>query len=287
MSESNYIVDITETNFADQVLAKSHQVPVLTDFWAAWCQPCQALMPLLQQLAEDYKGKFWLAKVNTDEEQALASQYRVRSLPTLKLFRNGKAVDELVGVQPKSVISAIIDRYIVREADLLLNQAQIARAAGQQEQSLSLLYKAAETDPENHRVSVALAEALLEQGEITGAEKILKALPLEVRTEESTSGLLAKIEFAILAKNAPDIPRLEQRIKANPEDSEARYLLGVQQTLSDRYQSALEQFMELLKRDRRYRDDGARKALLAVFNMLGSGHELVTHYRRQMFRYLH
>jgi putative thioredoxin len=287
MSENTYIFDITETNFADGVLERSHQVPILADFWAAWCQPCQTLMPLLQQLAEEYKGKFWLAKVNADEEQTLALQYGVRSLPTLKLFRNGKVVDELIGVQPKSVIRAIIDRHIISEADLLLNQAQVARAAGRQEQSLNLLHKAADTDPENHRVAVALAEAHLEQGEVTEAEQIMKSLPLAMRAEESASGMLAKIEFTILAENAPNIPSLEQRIRANLEDSEARYLLGVRQTLSGHYQSALEQFMELLKRDRRYRDDGARKALLAIFNILGSEHELVNRYRRQMFRYLH
>jgi putative thioredoxin len=287
MSENNYIFDAIEANFTDQVLERSHQVPVLVDFWAAWCQPCRMLMPLLQQLVEEYKGKFWLAKVNADEEQALALQYGVRSLPTLKLFHNGKVVEELVGLQQKSTIRIVIDRHIVHEADLLIEQAQTAWAAGQQEQSLNLLHRATEADPENHRVSLALAEILLQQGEMAKAEQILKALPLEVRTKEPASGMLAKIEFIIISENAPDIPRLEQRIKANPEDSEARYLLGILQVLSGHYQSALEQFIELLKRDRKYRDDGARKALLAVFNILGSEHELVTHYRRQMFRYLH
>ena len=192
-----------------------------------------------------------------------------------------------MGLQQKSIISTIIDRHIVHEADLLMEQAQVAWAAGQQEQSLNLLHKATEADPENHCVSLALAEILLKQGEIAEAEKILKALPLEVRTEEPASGMSAKIEFIIITENAPDISRLEQRIKANPEDSEARYLLGVQQTLSGHYQGALEQFMELLKRDWRYRDDEARKTLLAIFNILGSEHELVTCYRLQMFRYLH
>ncbi|MGR6034970.1 MAG: thioredoxin [Candidatus Nitrosoglobus sp.] len=287
MSENNYIFDATEANFTDQVLERSNQIPILVDFWAAWCQPCRMLMPLLQQLVEDYKGKFWLAKVNTDEEQALALQYGVRSLPTLKLFRNGKVAEELVGLQQKSIIRTTIDRHIVHEADLLMEQAKIAWNTGQQEQSLNLLHKAIKVDPENHRVSLVLAETLLKQGEIAEAEQILKALPLEVRIKEPASSMLARIEFITITENAPEISHLEQRIKANPEDSEAHYLLGVRQTLSGHYQSALEQFMGLLKRDRKYRDDGARKALLAVFNILGSEHELVTRYRRQMFRYLH
>ncbi|QBQ53627.1 thioredoxin [Nitrosococcus wardiae] len=287
MSDNHYIIDVTESNFAEQVLAKSHQAPVLVDFWAAWCQPCQMLMPLLQQLAENYQGQFWLAKIDADKEQGLTLQYGVRGLPTLKLFRHGEVVEELVGVQPESVICAAIDRHLLRESDRLLEQAQTALAAGQEEQGLHLLHKAAEIDPEHYPVSVALAGALLKQGERTKAEQMLKALPLEVRGEEPASGLLAQIEFATLTEKAPDIHSLKQRLKANPEDSEACYLLGAQQALAGDYQDALEQFMVLLKQNPKYGDEAARKALLAVFNILGPDHELVLRYRRQMFRYLH
>lgn len=287
MSKNQYIFDVTTASFAKQVLAKSNQGPVLVDFWAAWCQPCQMLMPILRQLTEEYQGKLWLAKINTDEEQSLAVQYQVRGLPTLKLFRNGEVVDELVGVQPAAAIRTAIDRHIVRESDLLLDQAQAAQAAGQQERSFNLLRQAADLDPENHRVSLALAAALFAQGKITAAERIMKALPLEVREENLARGLLAQIEFAAIVQEAPDRAALEKRIAADPKDSEARYLFGVQQALSRNYEGALEQFLELLKCDRKYKDEAARKALLAIFNILGSSHELVIHYRRQMFRYLH
>lgn len=287
MSASSYILDITESNFAEQVLERSHQVPVLVDFWAAWCQPCQILMPLLQQLTEDYQGQFWLAKVNADQEQGLTLKYGVRGLPTLKLFRNGEIVEELVGIQPEAAIRNAINRHLVRESDLLLEQAQTARAAGQEKQNFDLLHKAAEVDPDNHRVSIALAEALLRQGETIKAEQILRALPLEIREEEPASGMLAQIEFAAIASQAPESTTLKQRLEADPEDSEARYLLGARQVLASDYQSALEQFMELLKRNPGYRNDAARKALLAVFSILGSNHKLVPRYRRQMFRYLH
>ncbi|ABA57122.1 thioredoxin [Nitrosococcus oceani] len=287
MSENNYILDITEANFAEQVLTKSYQTPVLVDFWAAWCQPCQMLMPLLKQLAESYQGQFWLAKVNADEAQSLTHQYGVRGLPTLKLFRHSEVVEELVGVQPESAIRAAIDRHLIRESDLLLEQAQTARATGQEERSLELLHRAAEIDPKNHRISLTLAETLLKQGEIAEAEQILTTLPREIREEEPASGLLAQIEFTAFASRAPDIALLKQRLKTNPEDSEARYLLGVQQAFSRDYQGALEQFLDLLKRDPKYGDSAARKALLAVFSILGSDHELVPLYRRQMFRCLH
>jgi putative thioredoxin len=287
MSKTPYIFDATTANFAEQVIAKSHQLPVLVDFWAGWCQPCQVLMPVLQRLAEDYGGKFLLAKVNADTEQALAVQYRVRGLPTLKLFRHGEIVDELVGVQPESVIRIAIDRHVVRESDRLVEQAQQAQAQGQQEQSLTLLQQAVEMEPENHQAAIALATALLTQGATAEAEHILQTLPPDVRAEEPASGMLAQIEFAAIAHGTPPKALLQQRLTTDPEDSEARYLLGIQETLAGNYETALEQFMELLKRNQKYRDEAARKALLAVFNILGAKHELVNHYRRQMFRYLH
>lgn len=287
MNENSYIIEVTEPNFIDKVLEKSHQIPVLVDFWAAWCQPCQMLMPLLQQLAEIYQGKFWLAKVNTDKEQTLALQYKVRSLPTLKLFHKGKIAEELVGLQPQSVLRAVIDRYIIHKSDLLIAQAQVAWESGQQEQSLDLLHQAIKIESGNYRASLALAETFIKQEKTLEAEQILKALPLEVRETALANGMLAKIKFITITENAPSIPQLTQRIEINPEDSETRYLLGALQVLSEDYPNALDQFIELLKRDRKYKDDSARKALLAIFNLLGAEHELVTRYRRQMFRYLH
>ena len=287
MSKSPYIFDATTASFAEKVVAKSHQLPVLADFWAAWCQPCQMLMPVLKRLAEDYGGNFLLAKVNADMEQALAVRYGVRGLPTLKLFRQGEIVDELVGMQPEAVIRAAIDRHVVRESDRLLEQAQQARAQGQQEQALALLQQATEVEPENHRAAVALAAAFLAQKATADAERILRALPPDARAEEPASGMLAQIEFAAIAHDSPPKPSLQQRITANPLDSEARYLLGIQEALAGNYEAALEQFMELLKRDQKYRDGAARKALLGVFNILGAKHKLVNYYRRQMFRYLH
>jgi putative thioredoxin len=211
MSKTPYIFDATTANFAEQVIAKSHQLPVLVDFWAGWCQPCQVLMPVLQRLAEDYGGKFLLAKVNADTEQALAIQYRVRGLPTLKLFRHGGIVDELVGVQPESVIRMAIDRHVVRESDRLVEQAQQAQAQGQQEQSLTLLQQAVEMEPENHQAAIALATALLTQGATAEAEHILQTLPPDVRAEEPASGMLAQIEFAAIAHGTPPKALLQQR----------------------------------------------------------------------------
>ena len=130
MAHSPHIADVTERDFDAQVIQRSHTVPVLVDFWATWCAPCQTLMPLLARLADEYQGKFFLAKVNTDKEQKLAAQHGIRSLPTVKLFRNGSAVDGFMGAQPERAVRALLDKYATSESETLIDDAVRAQQAG-------------------------------------------------------------------------------------------------------------------------------------------------------------
>src|SRR5690606_6986674 len=152
MSESPYIFDVTDSDFTVKVLENSYKVPVLVDFWAEWCGPCKMLMPLLAKLADDYQGKFLLAKVNTDEQVARAAQFNSRSIPTGKIFKHGRIVEEMLGAQPESVIRGLIERHIVRESDHLRASAEAAYQAGDAAQALALLEQAARMGPDNHRV---------------------------------------------------------------------------------------------------------------------------------------
>lgn len=279
MSNSPYISEVTRQDFAEKVLARSRTVPVLVDFWASWCAPCQMLMPVLARLADEYRGKFLLAKVNTDAEQELALRYGIRSLPTVRLFKDGEPVDGFIGVQPERAIRALIERYIVRESDAMAAQARELLAAGRTDEALALLRRAAERDPGNDRVTVALAEAQLAAGRPEEAEQAIRTLPPARGSEADIVALKARLEFARLAAGAPPCAALEQRLAADPNDSEARYFLAVRHIAAGRYESGLEQLLELVRRDRRFREDAARKAMVGVFNILGGTHPLTNRYR--------
>ncbi len=287
MSDSPYIEDhVTEADFPKRVLQASRRVPVLVDFWAEWCAPCRMLMPVLAKLADEYQGRFLLAKINTDEQQALAARYGIRSLPTIKVFKNGEVVDEFMGVQPESAIRALLERHIERPSDRLVEQAAAALKGGDQARARSLLEEAMDGDPANPRVKIALARTLMQAGEPERAEILLDDLQGEAREQPEVKALKAQLAFARIAAEGPGREVLERRVATAPSDLEARYRLSAHQVLSGEFEAAMGQLLEVLRRDRGFRDDAARKALLALFEILGGG-ELVHRYRSRMFNILH
>lgn len=281
MTHSPHTADVSGHDFDSQVLARSHQVPVLADFWAAWCGPCQALMPVLARLADEYQGRFFLAKINSDNEQPLAARYGVRSLPTVKLFRNGQVVDEFMGAQPEKTIRALLDRHIPRESDAFIEKAVAAARAGQIDQALAIMQQALVIDPGNDRVRLELARLLVHLRRVDEAEQVLNAASAEARQSPHAAALRAQFEFARIAATAGSVTELEQAIAANPKDSAARFQLAAQLVLGNRHQSALDQLLEIVRSDRKFQDDAARKAMISVFNLLGGG-ELVNEYRRKL-----
>ena len=283
MSDSPNIADVTERDFNALVVEKSRTVPVLVDFWAAWCAPCQMLMPVLGRLAEEYRGKFFLAKVNADVEQTLAARYGVRSLPTVRLFKNGAVVDEFMGAQPERTIRALLDRHIPRESDALVHQALLELRSGNLEQAAALLQRARRIDPANDKVKIELARILTALSRLEEAAAVLDDLSADGKRDPEAVALTARLEFARIAAGAPPPTELEKRIAADPRDSEARYQLGARRLLAGDYEAALDQLLEIVRRDRRYGDGAAHKAMLKVFELLGDKPELVRKYRGLLY----
>jgi len=287
MSESPYIMNVTRETFPEAVLRKSREVPVLVDFWADWCGPCHMLTPVLAGLVEKYQGEFLLAKVNSDEQQELAVQYGVRSLPTVKVFRNGEVVDEFMGAQPESVVREIIERHIQRESDKVFLAARAALDTGDTRQGLTLLEQAAGMAPDNAEIRIEWARVLLESGDPDGASTLLDQLGPADRDLPGARRLLAQIEFEHSAAGTPDADALASRVSAVPEDLSARYGLGAHLILKGDFEGGMDQFLEIMRRDRAFSDDAGRKALLSVFDLLGESDERVKRFRSKMFAMLH
>ncbi len=284
---SSYSFDVTEQDFADQVVAASHRQPVLVDFWASWCGPCQSLMPVLDQLADAYQGQFLLAKVEIDQQPNLASQFGVRSVPTVKLFKNGQVVDEFMGALPEGQIREFLDRHIDKESDRLMQQALQRYQQGDTDAALEEMGNILAADPANLNNRLIYATLLMQQQRHDEVRQVLAELPADALDRPEVRSLQAQLEFLDIVDQAPDIVSLEQAVAKDPANSEARYQLAAHHVLQGEYEKAMQQLLEIIKRDRNYGDDLARKTLLKLFDLLGEDDELVVKYRRQMAMALH
>ncbi|MEJ5210181.1 MAG: thioredoxin [Burkholderiales bacterium] len=271
--------DVTAANFKQVVLDAPKNVPVLVDFWATWCGPCRVLKPILEKLADEYQGRFILAKVETDANPELAAQFGIRGVPTVKAFLNGEMVDEFSGALPESQVRAFIDALIPSPGEALRQQAQAVYASGDAAQALKLLGEASKLDPRNEKIRIDAAAIMVDLGEMAEAGRLLASLSPNTAQEPRVQELLARIEFAEKAKGLPDEATLRSRIAANENDLEARLQLANLHIAQGQYEPALEQLLEIVRRDRSFQDDIGRKTMISVFNLLGGG-ELVSKYRR-------
>lgn len=282
MSDSPYVYDVTLSDFNARVLDASLDVPVLVDFWASWCAPCRALAPVLGKLADSYQGKIRVAKVDSDEQQTLATQYGVRSLPTVKIFRNGAVVDEFVGAQPEAAIREILGRHVVRPSDKLRNAAHTALHNGQMDEAQQLLRQVVASDPDDNVAKIELAELCMDTGKLEETGQLLHSLPPVTQEEQEIKALLARLHFLRITAAAPDTAQLTHRIATDPADLSARQKLGAQLILDDAFAAGMEQFLEVMRRDRRFENDAGRQGLIAAFDLLGGNEELANTFRRRM-----
>jgi putative thioredoxin len=287
MSQSPHVITVTAANFRAVVIEGSYERPVLVDFWADWCAPCRMLMPMLAKLAEQYGGRFLLAKIDTEAEQALAAQFGIRSLPTVQLFRNGQAVDQFMGALPEPQVREFLDRHIPRASDGLLQQAQAAMASGDLAGARTFVDRARIEDADNKRLPLIEVQLLATSGEIAKAMEAIDSLPLEFVNDPEVAALRGQLSFAGAIAGAPDAAELSARLDVDPRDSEARYQLAAHRVLRGDYEGALDHLLELMKRDRAYGEDAGRKGMLAVFDLLGGGNELVARYRAKMMNALY
>lgn len=285
MVDSAFIIDVTRENYA-QVMEASFKVPVLVDFWASWCQPCQVLMPVLAKLAEEYQGKFLLGKLNTEEQQEIAAQFGIRSIPNVKLFRDGQPVDEFLGALPEKAVREFLDRHVARKSDANVQQAREQLAAGNADAAITLLHEAREADPDNPRVGLTLAEAQAATGDVAAAAATLDSLPASEQDKPDAAALRSRLFFEGQLAGAPTATELEGRLESDPDDHEALHQLALRRVVEQDYDSAMELLLQLMMKDRSYGDDAGRRSLLKVFDLLGNDPR-VGRYRSRMASLLH
>lgn len=290
MSDSPYIQEVNLDNFVQVVIEGSKTVPVLVDFWADWCQPCKTLMPILAKLAEEYRGKFILAKVDTEANREIAMQLGIRSLPTVKLFMDGQPVGEFTGAQPESEVRAFLDKYIQPGDDAeplsLLEQATAMFDAGDAQGANKLINRELEKNPENADAWLALAQLALASGEYDKVEVALGKLPTDQRKKPEATKIAGLLKFAEVAGPDIDYDTLQKNFDSGSIDSEGRYQLAIHNLMQGSAERALQQLLLLQQHAPDWSDGEAQKSLIAVFDVLGTD-PLVAVYRRKMFNQLH
>ena len=284
-----YIFDATTADFDQSVIENSFHKPVLVDFWAEWCAPCKALMPMLQQIAESYQGQLLLAKVDCDAEQDIVARFGIRSLPTVVLFKDGQPVDGFAGAQPESAVRKMLEPHVQMPPPAAadpLEQAEALFAEGRIGDAEALLKALLGEDNSNAKALILYGRCLAERGELGEAQAVLDAVKSDEH-KAALAGAKAQLTFLRQAADLPEVADLKARLAQNPQDDEAAYQLAIQQLSRQQYEAALEGLLNLFTRSRGYSDGLPHKTLLQVFDLLGNDHPLVTTYRRRLFAALY
>jgi len=279
MSELPHVFDATTETFEADVLRKSLEVPVLVDFWATWCGPCKTLGPLLEKLAGEYNGAFLLAKVDVDKEQQIAAAFQIRSVPTVFLVKDGQLVDGFPGALPEGQLREFLASHGIQPAEAAAEAAEAAPLDPQAQ--VAALREAIAAEPDKDELKLDLVLALLKTGEAAEAERLLDALPANLATDDRAVKARARLGFAAALKDAPAVDALRAAVAADPGDLRARHLLGVHALVAGDSEQALEQFLEMLRRDRAWEDGLARRSLIDAFRVI-EDEALVGQYRRKM-----
>jgi putative thioredoxin len=282
MSAKPHVFDAATETFEAEVLQKSLQTPVLVDFWAPWCGPCKTLGPILEKLAAEYNGAFELAKVDVDQEQQIAAAFQIRSVPTVFLVKGGQIVDGFPGAVPESQLREFLKQHGVEPAEAANEPDELQELAPLDPQAaLVARRQAADAEPDRPELKLDLALALLDTGAAAEAQALIDALPANLSTDERAVRARARLEFLTLLGHAPPADALEAAVASDPDDLRARHLLGVHRLMDGQPEAGLEQFLEMLRRDRTFADGLPKKALIDAFRVV-EDEDLVGRYRRKM-----
>jgi putative thioredoxin len=280
------VKDTTTQTFVKDVIEESKRQPVLVDFWAEWCGPCKQLAPVLEKVVRAAKGKVKLVKMDIDKHPAIPGQLGIQSIPAVFAFVNGQPVDGFMGALPEAQVTAFIERLtkdrIGGEEKDLLKTADAALAAGDAAGAADLYAQVLAEDAGNVAALAGLARSYVAGGAIEQAKQTLALVPEAKRNDTAVAAARAALELAEQAKSVGPIEELEQKIKANPLDHQARFDLAVAMNGKNRRPEAVDHLLEIVRRDRKWNEDGARKQLVQFFEAWGPTDEATVSGRKRL-----
>jgi putative thioredoxin len=280
------VKDTTTQTFVKDVIEESKRQPVLVDFWAPWCGPCKQLTPVLEKAVKAAKGKVKLVKMNIDDHPAIPGQMGIQSIPAVIAFVNGQPADGFMGALPESQVTAFLERLtkdrIGGEAQDLLKAADAALADGDTAGAADLYAQLLAEDAGNVPALAGLARCYVETGALDQAQQTLAMVPEAKRSEAPVAAARAALELAEQAKNLGPIGELEQKVAANPLDHQARFDLALALNGKGKRMEALDQLIAIVRRDRKWNDDGARKQLVQFFDAWGATDEATIEGRKRL-----
>ncbi len=281
-----FIKDTTTQAFVKDVIEESKRQPVLVDFWAPWCGPCKQLTPILEKAVRSAKGKVKLTKMNIDEHPAIPGQMGIQSIPAVIAFVNGQPADGFMGALPESQVMAFLERLtkgsIGGEAKDLLKAADAALAEGDATNAATLYAELLAEDNTNIQALAGLARCYVETGAIEQAKQTLAMVPEAKRNDTAVAAARAALELAEQAKTLGPVTELEQKVAANPLDHQARFDLALALNGKGSRMEALEHLISIVRRDRKWNDDGARKQLVQFFDAWGPTDEATIEGRKRL-----
>jgi putative thioredoxin len=281
------IKETTTQGFMKDVIEESKRQPVLIDFWAPWCGPCKQLTPILEKVVKNAKGKVKLVKMNIDDHPAIPGQMGIQSIPAVIAFVNGQPSDGFMGAQPEAQINAFIERLTKgaaggNETQELMKSAEAALAEGDSQGAIEIYEHILGEDAANIAALAGLARCHVAANNIEKAKQILTQVPEAKRNDAAVAAVRAAIEVAEQASAVGPIGELEQKVTANPLDHQARFDLAVALNAAGKRPEAVDQLMAIVKRDRKWNDDGARKQLVQFFEAWGPTDEATVAGRKKL-----
>ena len=284
MEASPVIVDVTVENFQSVVGEQSKTTPVLLEFYAEGAEQCASTSALLQKLVAEYAGKFILGRVEVQQNPQIVQQLGIKALPTIKIIFQGQMAGDIEGPAEEQQLRGALDEITMSPMERVREQVDLLVLQGERQQAIKMLREVIAEEPNNFGLHVELCDLLILEGETNDARQILEAIPQDtVGIEKPRS----RLEFLDLAGDLGQLSELQARVSAEPENLRARFELAIRLVVEDRTEEGLDVLLDLMKADREWEDELARKTMIKIFNMLGKGNEIAVAYRRKMFSLLH